>query len=1651
MHRDNPVFHLSPQGKLRCLIAGLLLAPNLPQAFAGGLEAAGGPGGTPQLLNQGGVPIVNIVAPNAAGLSHNQFLDYNVDRQGLVLNNALQSGTSQLAGQLAANPQLRGDAASAILNEVISRNASAINGPQEIFGQAADYILANPNGISVNGGSFINTPHASLLVGRPELADGKLQALNTGDAVGALQIHDQGLSNRGGSIALLAPRVDSQGKIEASTELDLTVGRNRIDYPSGKIERAPSGDLRPGERRIDASLFGAMQAGRINILSTAEGAGVRIGPVGIDGKDGVDLRSAGDLSISGQALPDNSLNALRAAIRSDSGNVGLHARGDLNLAAADVSGGRVDLKSGRNLTLDSVESRNLRESRERWSNSTIGITWETYDRTRTVTDSKQHGSRIDARADASLAARGDSELRAATVKTGATLKVSSGGDTRLLAATETRTERDQGAHRKHLWKANWDKGSSEQRSVASSLEGARVELGGGRRLNLEGAEVASRGDLDLQAKSVDIGSASRSHNSRDNSYSGDLVGGSFFGRHGDGDSGQTLQQGSRVKADGALTVTADAVEVRGSQVRGARKAEVVSGKGSLRIDGEEETAHSNSYSKDSKFFGIAKEESRQRSKDSSNRASEVRSDSNLTLRSAAGIAIRGSRVEAGGALAAEAKGNLEIASAQERYDGSDSRHTRGFGAYAGEQTPGSRQYRAGVRYQDQRTSVRREETHNSGASLGGASLAVKAGGDLTVKGAELKASAGDASLSGKNVALLAEQDGKTRSREQTTTGGGFYYTGGLDRAGSGIEVGHQRIDENAAESHARTSQVNATGNLRIDAARGSLTTQGARLEAGDSLAVAAGAVDNQAARDSRSSRRHDNSWSGDVGANLEYRGIARPIEKAVEGVAQRKVHQPGLLDNLEQPNVGVDLEISHRDSRGEQQASQAQVSSFAGGQVDLKVGDALRDEGTRYQARSGGLLIDAARHDARASENTSGSHEQSLDAKAGGRLYTTTGQDLNLRLSGNGGSSENSASQTTAVVGEYAAKQGVEIRLGGDGLYRGGRFDGGKGGVRLSAGGNLALEQANDRQGASSASLRGDAALSVGMAPSAHGKGLNASAGLQLDHKARDSRDSQARVADIRAKGTVELRSGGDLVLQGSNIGSAAAKSGDIVLAAGGKLDLRAARDSHQARGDNLGGGFTLGGSSVRSAETSSRNGSVSGNFNIGRVDEQRHALNGGNLHSATKASLSSAADDATAVRLQGTRIEAARVSLEAGNGGILQESAESGERRDNWGVLLGAGVNGGKTTGAPSDYRTNHAVQARAKVDVDVLRSQTQGDSVIQADQVTLASQGDTRLEGARIDAARVDGRIGGDLRVESRQDRAEGVKVNVDARLGVEKNQPGLVNKLASKTGPLKDKLETKAEKAFDKHRGKLENGIDRNVERLGKAGDNLLAKAETAKERLGEKRVRSGSYEVNPEPRGAFASKLDRARGYLAEKGEALGDRLSGLKQRLSPNKTGSYAVNDRQTTGAKVGNAAESVLFGDKSGEASVTPTLYLDVSHVSRNYVTEASGITGRQGVTLQVGTATRLTGARISASDGKVALGGSRVETHVLAGKDYRADLGLNLSRSPVDLALGIKDEFSQEHDQATRDDQAFNLGALRVGGRNRDQQLQAGIEQKAD
>src|SRR5471032_5238 len=90
-----------------------------------------------------GVPIIQIAAPNGSGLSHNQFHDYNVGANGVILNNATdRTQSTQLGGIIVGNPNLRGTAASTILNEVNGGSPSQLRGYTEVAGQAAHVIVA---------------------------------------------------------------------------------------------------------------------------------------------------------------------------------------------------------------------------------------------------------------------------------------------------------------------------------------------------------------------------------------------------------------------------------------------------------------------------------------------------------------------------------------------------------------------------------------------------------------------------------------------------------------------------------------------------------------------------------------------------------------------------------------------------------------------------------------------------------------------------------------------------------------------------------------------------------------------------------------------------------------------------------------------------------------------------------------------------------------------------------------------------------------------------------------------------------------------------------------------------------------------------------------------------------------------------------------------------------------------------------------------------------------------------------------------------------------------------------------------------------------------------------------------------------------------
>ncbi|MDE1495310.1 filamentous hemagglutinin N-terminal domain-containing protein [Xenorhabdus bovienii] len=148
----------------------------LNSAFAGGITPDNS---QTQVQNNGNVPVVNIAAPNNAGISHNTYKEFNTDTQGAVLNNATQAVNSQLAGQINANTNLQGEAAQLIINEVTGSSRSELLGQLEVAGHKANVMIANPNGITCDGCGFINTSGAVLTTGKPQFdTQGALEALN---------------------------------------------------------------------------------------------------------------------------------------------------------------------------------------------------------------------------------------------------------------------------------------------------------------------------------------------------------------------------------------------------------------------------------------------------------------------------------------------------------------------------------------------------------------------------------------------------------------------------------------------------------------------------------------------------------------------------------------------------------------------------------------------------------------------------------------------------------------------------------------------------------------------------------------------------------------------------------------------------------------------------------------------------------------------------------------------------------------------------------------------------------------------------------------------------------------------------------------------------------------------------------------------------------------------------------------------------------------------------------------------------------------------------------------------------------------------------------------------------------------------------------
>ena len=264
--------------KILCvLLSGVFFGDTIAWAEAPILPDTTAPGNRCPLVQEtaNGIPLVNISAPTAGGVSRNDYERFNIPTKGAILNNSYTLSKTELAGYVQGNANMAQGPAKIIVNQVTSGNPTTMNGFLEVAGHKADVIIANPNGITVNGGGFINTARAILTTGKPEYDNKERLKDFRIDNDATILITGNGLNGKkADTLELYTRAAEIKAAIFGNT-VHVTTGANVIDANTGKVTAIEGKGKKP-EIAIDVKELGGMYAGRIFLIGNEKGLPIDI-------------------------------------------------------------------------------------------------------------------------------------------------------------------------------------------------------------------------------------------------------------------------------------------------------------------------------------------------------------------------------------------------------------------------------------------------------------------------------------------------------------------------------------------------------------------------------------------------------------------------------------------------------------------------------------------------------------------------------------------------------------------------------------------------------------------------------------------------------------------------------------------------------------------------------------------------------------------------------------------------------------------------------------------------------------------------------------------------------------------------------------------------------------------------------------------------------------------------------------------------------------------------------------------------------------------------------------------------------------------------------------------------------------------------------
>ena len=1270
--------------------------------------------GAQKVYRKGNVEIVDIAAPNGKGLSHNKYFKYNVDRAGAVLNNALQAGTSELAGDLNANGNFNGAAAKVILNEVIRHNPSLLLGKQEVFGMVADYVLANPGGVTCQGCGFINVPRASLVVGKPIVENGDLAGyevktdskLVVGGTIDQAKILD-----------LIAPAVELDGDVRAGDTVNVMMGRNHVTRERDGSVRAAKIDKAQRRRTLDGHLLGSIQAGRIRIHSTdsratvvAEGLKVKADHVQLDaGK--ADLRGKLSREQVKQAKVENlgdgvfvrrngfdkkeSLQATEVAATSAAFNIenNLNVSGTkLAIDAFEVNAGNVNF--GTQLSTNET-SRSDRRYKGLWFHTDAQKNrQETVHGTQIQSNTVSISSASDITGAAvNLAARG------VALKAKGKLTLSGRNQEKLTEKKVTfRNEIERNAKRARDAIKNGDALDLEraQDHIATSINTGKLVVNTGDDVAFSGVKIAADSAVVNAGGRIGLGAEQTSQQ-----YIKEDVVKYWAGVGGSDSAGkkrdETIKVGSDVGVKQLIVLQAkNGVEISGSRIVSDKGAYVYTDKGHLTIDSVVNQLDEKNYKRVGSIFDITKDKTVTNQRQDSNQGSTLFSEANLQLLSKQDIDVVGSQVRTNGLLDIAATGKVNVAGTTDK--AIDLKHHRTVGiegaidklSLKDKEIAGH----TSLVIKDNKT-VDENQRHHASELTGGRGVRIEGEG-VTVSGSKIQAVRGDVNIAASQLHTGSQSE--TQSAQNIDTATTLTLSAGANQKGAtlGLALDLSHKNDWVGDSTVKNTQIIADNQVNLKGRQ--IVHQGTQL-AGKVINEFADNIKHQAAHGGKTGTSTDAVVHAGVSVNVGY-------DKALA------------------VNVGVNGKGGRKDSKD----TRAQGTQFNAQVVNIKTHNSLRDEGTRYDGK------DQVNLSARNLELAAASNEKGYVANRGGaglgvnvstKDYNSANVSLDVSASfqhekdmaANAVKTQINSSNVSVNATENIHSQ-ADIRA----------IDS----INLVAGKDLVLGQANNTD-----TKRGggfDAKVGVGAFVVPAAGAAVPSIDLALAVNGHNDSKKTGVAPQVSAK-QLSMSSQGASVIQGTQI------QADAVNVKGERIELTGLMDEHRKVGVDLAATVGLG------ADLSSVK--LGASLDVEHGDALAYHANSVDAGSASL-------DGNKGVDLVATHLNAGNLNIKT-DGNVNVQAGQNHDKHTNVGVSLA--LSGGV------DKKVWHPAKGEASLHVDFGRNQSNTAGHSKAEVVTVVAGKDLAFHGESLTAGVATGHVAGDISTNGTQTITHEGKLSLQA----------------------------------------------------------------------------------------------------------------------------------------------------------------------------------------------------------------------------------------------------------------------------------------------